>query len=141
MTEWIGSPSWDSTTTLSLPFPVTHACPAGSMAMSKGLTRPSAGGVMLRACSGRPLGIRVTLRAPQLAIQMFPSGSDTIPCGWTMPPVRQPRGGETARPSGPNCETLRLSRLASRPQADPWKPKFPAQTSPWGSSVIPKPAP
>lgn len=139
VTERSGVPSGASTWTLSLPLPVTQARPAGSTATPNGFCRESV--ATARACSARPSGIRVTLRPPQLAIQIVPARSARTPCGCTMPPRRQPVSGESAVPSPANCETLRLKRFSSSSQPAPWKPKLPTQAWPLGSTVTPKPAP
>src|SRR4029450_1159626 len=98
---------------------------------------------MLNARSGFPLGIFVTESLPQLATQMLPLRSETVPCGHEMLPCRNPRGPEMAVPSGRNADTLsfRAAMRGSFSHGGSWNPKFPTQTFPLGSRVMPYPAP
>jgi len=85
VSEWIRLPSVSKATTLLLPLPGTHALPSTSIAMSNGnIIRElsmSSSGCKANARSGLPLGNCVTLSSLQFAIQMFPSLSETMPCG------------------------------------------------------------
>ncbi len=87
----ITSPSGETTETVAARLLTIQALPWASIAAPKGFicgspasgTGPSG---MLTAASGSPPGNMVTESLPQLAIQMLPFLSDTVPCGHEMSP-------------------------------------------------------
>ena len=127
----------------------------GGPSEASGLSFPAAptppGSGMLRARAGTPFGMNVTVSLPQFAVQMLPSRSETVACGHQMPPCVKPAAGDFGEPFGRNSETLScvagILRAGSggtssgRSQAGDSNPKFPTQTLPCGSRVIPNPAP
>src|SRR5262249_25633091 len=109
--------------------PLTQRFHWASMAAPKGLIcgswAPGTGPKgMLNARSGLPLGIFVTESLPQLATQMLPWRSETVPCGQEMLPCRNPRGPEMAVPSGRNADTLsfRAAMRGSLSHGGSWNP-------------------
>src|SRR5262245_23142762 len=81
----------------------------------------------------------VTESVAQLAIQMLPGRSATVPCGQEIGPAVSPvTSGETASPFGRNTDTLLAGGTW---QPVPAKPKLPTQMRPFGAIVMPQPAP
>ena len=80
----------------------------------------------------------MTVSLPQFASQMFPWRSERVAWGKEIPPWVKPLLGDRGLPCESNSETV---LLAGTGQDGAAKPKFPTQTLPRGSRVIPNPAP
>src|SRR5919109_2840921 len=99
------------TETVLLRLPLTQRLPLLSTTAPNGFIcgSPAAGvgpSGMLNARSGSPPGIFVTVSFPQLATQMLPWRSETVPCGQDILPCVYPSDGEIGAPSGRKVETL-----------------------------------
>jgi hypothetical protein len=76
-----------------LALPVTKTSPSPLTAAPKGRSNPTALPAVigpspkLTALAGSPPSSLVTLSLPQLASQMFPPWSATVPCGQLIPPT------------------------------------------------------
>src|SRR5262249_27674436 len=132
----ISSPAGERTETVLLKLSVTHTRPARSVATPNGFIFGSFGGgvgppAMLIPRVVSPPGYFVTVSLPQLAIQMLPWRSETVPCGHEMLPLVYPAGPEMAVPSGAKRDTLFFGAACGvSAHGGSWNPKLPTQTLP-----------